>query len=145
MKILILEDDPVLASLTAETLQDHGHSIVGPAHTPAEALRLVTAHPVDVAFVDINLNHHDEGIHVAQTLREDHHIQSLYLSGKFIAADDEGGEAIGLLAKPYSIDDLVNSASITQAWLEGEVSDIQAPRGLDIFHTPAACVKKDAL
>jgi CheY-like chemotaxis protein len=143
MNILILEDDPILASLTAETLEDHGHSIVGPAYTPAEALHLVTVFPVDVAFVDINLNGRDEGIGVAQTLRENHQIQSLFLSGQFIEANTQGCEAIGLLTKPYSIEALVNSASITQSWLNGEVSDIRVPRGLDIFHNPSnACPRK---
>jgi DNA-binding response OmpR family regulator len=133
MRILIVEDEPILAMLMAETLEDEGYEVVGPAYDEAEALRLADAYPIDVAFVDINLNGHEEGIDVANFLRTKHGIFSLFITGQAIAARERGSESIGVLSKPYTVDDLANAAVITKSWLMGERASIPNPLTLQIF------------
>lgn len=133
MRILIVEDDPILALLNAEALEEEGHEIVGPAYDETEALRLAKDFPVDVAFVDINLSGNEEGIGVANFLREHHGIFSLFVTGQVVAASERGAESIGVLTKPYSLDDLAKAALITRFWLAGEPAGIPYPITLKIF------------
>lgn len=134
MRILIVEDEPILAMLIAETLEEDGYEVVGPAYDEAEALRLAKIFPLDVAFVDINLRGGEEGIEVANFLRLNHGIFSLFITGQVGVARERGAESIGVLSKPYSLDDLSNSASIVKSWLVGEKPKISFPNTLEIFN-----------
>jgi len=133
MRILIVEDDPILALLTTETLQEEGHEVIGPAYDVDQALHLANENLIDVAFVDINLDGHEEGIYVARWLLEHHKVYSLFVTGQVAGARIRGYKAIGLLSKPFKLDDLVNAALITRSWLAGEASTIPIPRALEIF------------
>ena len=70
MRILLVEDDPILALIAASALEDEGHQIVGPAYDDEQALALAETQSADIALVDINLAGHDEGISLARSLLE---------------------------------------------------------------------------
>jgi DNA-binding response OmpR family regulator len=55
LRILIVEDDPIIALDVAETLADAGAVVIGPAHTVAQALRLVDGDGLDAAVLDYRL------------------------------------------------------------------------------------------
>lgn len=134
MRVLIVEDEPILASLIAETLEEEGYEIVGPAYDETEALRLATVYPIDVAFVDINLSGHEEGIDLANFLRANHGIFSLFITGQVVVARERGSDSIGVLSKPYSLEDLASAAVIVKSWLVGERASIPNPLSLEIFN-----------
>lgn len=136
MRILIVEDDPILALVAAEILEEEGHEIVGPANDLLTALQAADVGDFDVAFVDINLAGHDEGIEVSRYLLEKHGIHSLYISGQTQSAEAGRDIAIGLLSKPYSIDDLISTALITRSWLANESFDVPKPSTLTLFRSP---------
>jgi len=67
-RVLIVEDEVIVAFSIECEVEDAGGKIVGPAHTLAEAERLIDE-PIDVAILDINLN--GETVWpIAQALRE---------------------------------------------------------------------------
>ncbi|HEX8594500.1 MAG TPA: response regulator [Pseudomonas sp.] len=135
MRILLVEDDPVLALLAAATLADE-HEVIGPAYDASHALLLAAQYKADVAFVDINLNGHDEGIALARRLRAQHGLASLFVSGQVVAAHAHCDAAMGLLRKPYAPDDLNRCAEIAQAILDGQaLSTLHPPGSLEIFST----------
>jgi CheY-like chemotaxis protein len=53
--VLIVEDDPIIALDVAQTLADAGAIVVGPAHSVAQALRLVDGGGLDAAVLDYRL------------------------------------------------------------------------------------------
>jgi DNA-binding response OmpR family regulator len=55
-KILVVEDDSLLAFEMEDVLSDAGYEVVGPAGTVAKALRLINSQDLHAAFVDFNLN-----------------------------------------------------------------------------------------
>lgn len=57
MRILVVDDDAIIAMDTAEILQMAGHEVVGPATTVAQALDMIDEMPVDAAVLDIKLGH----------------------------------------------------------------------------------------
>lgn len=56
MRILIVEDEPIVAMLLEDYLLELGHQVVGPVSTVAAALALVEAQPFDLAVLDVNIN-----------------------------------------------------------------------------------------
>lgn len=56
MRVLVVEDEPLVAMELAVVVEDAGHIVIGPASTCAQALELVGAGPLDIALLDGNLN-----------------------------------------------------------------------------------------
>jgi DNA-binding response OmpR family regulator len=54
-RILVVEDDPLIAAVLADILQDTGAEVVGPAATLDEAESLARANGISVALLDIRL------------------------------------------------------------------------------------------
>jgi CheY-like chemotaxis protein len=55
MKILIVEDEPLVAMLLEGILDDLGHMVVGPAGTLKDGLALAQSEEFDAAILDVNL------------------------------------------------------------------------------------------
>lgn len=68
-KILIVEDEMLLALDLQLFLEDHGYEILGPAPNAKRALQLLSEHRPDAATLDMNLNGHSSAP-VAAALRE---------------------------------------------------------------------------
>jgi DNA-binding NtrC family response regulator len=55
-RVLVVEDDSLLAFEMQDILSDAGYEVVGPAATVAKALALIDSQDPHAAFVDCNLN-----------------------------------------------------------------------------------------
>lgn len=55
-RILVLEDEPLVAMLLEEMLLDFGCEVIGPAYSIAQAVPLALEQPLDAAVLDINVN-----------------------------------------------------------------------------------------
>jgi len=55
LKVLVVEDDPIIALDVAATLESAGAIVVGPCHTVVEALAHIEREPFDVAVLDFRL------------------------------------------------------------------------------------------
>ena len=68
-RILVVEDEALVALEIEQTLQDAGYDVVGPAGSVDQAFASVAEHGIDAAVLDINLD--GEMVWpVAETLRE---------------------------------------------------------------------------
>lgn len=138
MRILLIEDDPILAMIAAATLGAE-HEVIGPAHDVFHALQLAREQLPDVAFVDINLGGHDEGIALARSLRDQLGLNSMFISGQVLAARANADLALGLLRKPYAPEDLTHCAQVAQALLHGEPhTPLPAHTALEVFQSIAS-------
>ena len=54
-RILVVEDEVIVAMLIEDILADLGADVVGPATRNAQALELLAQGPVDAAILDVNL------------------------------------------------------------------------------------------
>ena len=62
MKILIVEDELLIADMLKEMLQDMGYSIAGIAKNYAQATILLQSHSdIDLCFLDLNLQAEQSG------------------------------------------------------------------------------------
>lgn len=69
MRILIVEDEFIIADEIALIVEGLGHSVVGPAGTIEEAASIIAGEPLDFAIIDANLRGHSSS-ELAQSLVE---------------------------------------------------------------------------
>ena len=103
MRVLLVEDEPLLAMLLEETIVDLGHEPVGAAANVQQAMALLDSEPVDCALLDFSLGGSDNSVAVAQRL---HHegVPFCYLSGHTSLDTGSGAPQAPMMTKPVSID-----------------------------------------
>ncbi|MGH7053063.1 MAG: response regulator [Stellaceae bacterium] len=109
--ILVVEDDPLLASSIKDVLEESGFSVAVASSGP-EALSLAFADPPDLALVDIRLKGPVNGIEVACTLREQFGVLPIFLSGAVdphIVECARLAQPAGFLHKPFRPSQVFNA------------------------------------
>ena len=79
MKVLVVEDEPIIAFDLENLVLDNGFEIAGLARTEIEALAL--APKADIALVDIQLADGPTGPKIARTLIDQYGIQVIFMTG----------------------------------------------------------------
>jgi two-component system, response regulator PdtaR len=109
-RILIVEDDYLVAIEMEGRLVEAGYEVVGTAGSAEEAISLARAHNPDLAIMDIRLAGLRDGVDAAVELFREHGTRSIFAT----AHDDPrtrrraaAAEPLGWLRKPYSPDDLI--------------------------------------
>ncbi len=102
LRVLIVEDEVLLAMQLEYHVLEAGHEVVGCALTSAEALKLAAETKPDLIFVDINLADGPTGIDVARELGlvSSRVVVFMTANSKRIPADFAG--AAGVIGKPYT-------------------------------------------
>ena len=104
-RILIVEDEALVALELEATLDELGHEIVGIAPDSSTALKLV-GHAPDVALVDINLRDGPTGITLGTRLAQEFGVNVLFVTANPRSLADGIPGTIGVLPKPYSAEDV---------------------------------------
>jgi CheY-like chemotaxis protein len=104
-KILIVEDEMLIAMAVEQMVQDLGYEVVGPALTVDEALSLLEREACDCAILDMNLGRGVVSTPVAQALQA-RGIPFLFASGHGSNGTGEEPGAVPVLDKPFLIHDL---------------------------------------
>ena len=103
-KILIVEDEGLIAFDLQRRLERAGYSVVGPAETMEEALEAVAALRPDLAMMDIRIKGNHDGIDTANLLSREFDIPIIYVTAH---GDDETlerarlAEPFGYIVKPF--------------------------------------------
>ncbi len=105
-RVLVVEDEPLVALELATVLEEAGCEVVGPATSLAEALDLARAqaHHLDAAVLDANLHGHSSRP-VADILAG-HRVKVIYVTG-YSSLPPGAGEDVLLLSKPLRDGDLL--------------------------------------
>jgi DNA-binding response OmpR family regulator len=114
-RILICEDNHLIAMGWASLLATTGYDVVGPAHTGEKALEMAYQHLPDLALVDIGLKGAIDGISVAAELAP-LGVTVIFVTADYQRAALEGREyATEILIKPVGPSTVLNTvASILQ-------------------------------
>lgn len=110
-KILIVEDDFLIAMQTESALMEAGFGVIGVATTADEALTLARAHKPALAVMDIRLAGQRDGVEVAGDLFREHGIRCVFATAhddEQVRARAEAFAPLGWLAKPYTMASLVS-------------------------------------
>ena len=119
LKILVIEDELLIANDIKATLERAGHYVVGIARNPAEAFKLVKQQPPELALIDIGLGKNKEGgIKLAQDLLAQHWMPFIYLTaGDDPATIDKASATLpyAYLLKPYRVQELLVQVKLAHA------------------------------
>lgn len=96
-RILVVEDEFIVAAMIGDILEDEGAEVVGPAGTLGEGLELGSVETLDAAVLDWNLGG-EPGDPVARLLRE-RGVPFVIATG-YGAVQDEFSDIV-VLSKPY--------------------------------------------
>ena len=99
-RILLVEDEPMIAFALEDMIGELGYEAVGPAFRLSEAVELARVERLDGAVLDVNLNE-QRSFHVADILR-DRGVPFLFATGYAEGGVGWKGEA-PVIAKPYSL------------------------------------------
>jgi len=58
-RVLVVDDEALIAMMLSDLLSEYGHQTIGPAHSEAQALELVSSTPIDAAILDVTLGDHN--------------------------------------------------------------------------------------
>jgi CheY-like chemotaxis protein len=128
-RILVVEDEAIIAAFVEDILDDLGATVVGPAYSVTQALKLASAETLDAALLDVNVR--DESIvPVRDTLRR-RGIPFVFATGYGAErARDVTGDA-PVVDKPYSreriaraLGDCLSAPSVPIAPAEDAVAGI---------------------
>jgi CheY-like chemotaxis protein len=117
LRVLLVEDEMLIADYLALLIEEAGHAVLGPAATAAEALAILRDGPPDVAVLDVKLPGGMDGIELAAEIRRRHAgLPVVFASGSGDPTTRSRIEAAGALAflqKP--VDPVALLAALTRA------------------------------
>ncbi|PWC31068.1 response regulator [Azospirillum sp. TSO35-2] len=103
-RILVVEDDRIVARDIQQQLARMGHTVVGLSASGEDAIRIAGSQQPDLVLMDIRLDGEMDGIEAARRIRDQHHIPIVFLTAY---ANDETvhraslTEPFGYLLKPF--------------------------------------------
>ena len=139
LKVLIAEDELLIADLMEDTLTANGYEVCGIARTVDEAVALGELHEPDLAVLDVRLAKGDSGPEIARRLKSKGKFGVLYATGTdardstLTLAD---GEA--LIIKPYRNEDLLRALAIVRDIATGGTATPPFPSGFRLLPKSAA-------
>ncbi len=101
MKVLIVEDEPIVAEDLAQLAEAGGHEVVGVAAAASEARALAPLAP-DLALVDINLKDGATGAHIAGDLTRRTGATVVLVTANIDQIPPSFCGAAGAIAKPFT-------------------------------------------
>lgn len=131
-RILIIEDEALVAMELRFVLEDLGHQVVGTAAEAATARDIVRETEVDLALVDIHLSDGATGIDLGRELAQHENVTVLYMTAN--PGMVRGGVAgtLGVLSKPT--DERAVKTAVDYALRRRQGEPVQyAPPELTVF------------
>jgi len=127
-RILIVEDEPLIAFDNENILGDAGYEIVATVDDLDEALDALEREEVHLILSDVRLKKQQTGIKLAQVAKEKG-VPTLFATGHSYPGASE--IAVGCLTKPYTERQLCKAIECVDRHLQGQ--KVKSPKGLELF------------
>jgi CheY-like chemotaxis protein len=138
LKVLIAEDDLMIADRAEEILVDSGYEVCGIARSVAEALALAQHHKPDLAVLDLRLADGGLGTDIAAGLLPFGRIGVLYDTGNISQVVLTTADGDACLSKPYRTVDLLRSLEIVAEIVAAGKALPPFPQGFRVLHPATA-------
>jgi CheY-like chemotaxis protein len=133
LKVMIAEDDLLLADILEEALTTGGYEVVGIADTVEKAIELGERHKPDLAVLDIRLAKGGLGTDIPARLNRPASMGVLFASGHVGQMSLTKNDGDALITKPYRSEDIIRGLEIVeQIVLTGDASG-PFPSGLSVL------------
>ncbi|MCD6192601.1 MAG: response regulator [Candidatus Aminicenantes bacterium] len=114
-KILIVEDESIVALDIASLVKEMGYEVCGLVYSGEEALKVAERTSPDIILLDIGLPGEVDGLTVAEQLKEKHQVAIVFLTGytdETIETRLRSLQPLGILTKP--VDDIAMKEILTK-------------------------------
>jgi two-component system, response regulator PdtaR len=115
IRVLIVEDDAIIAEDIKEMLSNVNYSTVGIAYNKREAIQLITTTKPDLILLDINLSGNYEGFEIAEYINTHSKLPFIYLtsySSPEILNRAKHTTPMGYIVKPFNEKELYSTIEI---------------------------------
>ena len=126
-RILIIEDEALVAMELRFVLEDLGHEVLGIAATAKAARDLVRENDVDLALVDIHLSDGPTGIDLGRELGQDMGVTVLFMTANPGMVRNGVAGTIGVLSKPTDEQAVQTAVDYALRRRQGEPVDYPRP------------------
>lgn len=112
LRILIVEDEPIISDDIEFTLLSQHYDIAGKAYSSAQALDMLMNRYPDLVLLDISIKGDKDGIDIAGIIREKYHIPFIFLtsySDKVTLDRAKPTLPYGYVVKPFKDRDLLTT------------------------------------
>ena len=131
-KILIVEDNPIIAADLESFLSSEGLDVVAVAHEASHALDHLNKPDIEFAILDIHLGTGPSGLDIAEVIHEKYHLPYIFLTSfddEATLAEAQRHAPYGYLVKPFQERTIL--ATIKMALLNFEKSKNQLDSSRD--------------
>ncbi|MCI5080497.1 MAG: response regulator transcription factor [Saprospiraceae bacterium] len=115
VRILIVEDDPLIATDIAEYLEEIDFQVVGVAYDSIQAFQLLQKEKLDIALLDIDLSGPVDGVDIAEYINKNIHIPFVFLtsfSDRATLDRVKATQPMGYIVKPFDEKSLMTTLEI---------------------------------
>jgi two-component sensor histidine kinase/CheY-like chemotaxis protein len=138
LKVMIAEDDLLMADLLEDVLLQNGYEVCGIARTVEEGVVLGERYKPDLAILDVRLAAGGLGTELAARLARDGRPGVLYATGNAGQIDLTKADGEACLGKPYRPADIVRALEIVEQIASTGNASLPFPKGFQILKpTPA--------
>jgi two-component sensor histidine kinase len=133
LKVMIAEDDLLMADLLEDVLIESGYEVCGIARTVEEGIELNQRHKPDLAVLDLRLANGGLGTDIAAGLHRGDRPGVLYATGNVgqLGLTRADGEAC--LGKPYRPEDVIRALKIVQQIVTTGAASQPFPKGFYVL------------
>ena len=128
-RILVVEDEPLVAFDNEHLLGEAGYEVVGTVDNLTDATRLIAEEEIDLVLSDVGLNGDGDGMDVARAAAA-RGVPVLFVTAA--PPPEAHGLGLGCLAKPYSSKGLKAALEAIDNKLQGKSSK-RLPAGLSLY------------
>jgi CheY-like chemotaxis protein len=132
LKVLIAEDDLMIADLIEDALSSAGYLVCGIAATVGEAVALAQFERPDLAVIDMRLADGGLGTEIVHQLLGGSRIGFLFISAN-VEQVIERAYADACIAKPFKAADLVKALVLVMEIVNGGTVSPPLPRGFQLL------------
>ena len=130
-RILIVEDEPLIAFDNESTLADMGYDVVATVDSFEDAIELIDREQIDLVLSDLRLQGAKTGLDLARAAKK-RSVPVLFATGHRLP-EEAAALAVGVLTKPYSERTLKAALESIDRMLAGDKP--KPPRGMQLFNT----------
>lgn len=115
LKILIVEDEVLIAKHIEDALLDNNFMPIGIAHDSETALDYIKNRTPDFVILDINIDGQKDGIDIANIIKENYDIPFMFLTALSDLDTLERAKKVnpcGYIVKPFKSRDLISNITI---------------------------------
>ena len=129
IRILIVEDDPIIAADLEDRLSEMGYAVLGPVASGEEALTFFPKNSPDLVIMDIQLEGAWDGIETTRRIRENHRLPIIFLTSNSDEATFTLAKSVqpqAFISKPFRGKDLKHAIELAIGQSAKEQSTVAA-------------------